>query len=91
MMNADDDALRAARPGVAVWVDKLRHAGHVVLVRKIRRSSRPNAGFRISVDGRTMSVWELWARFRSELGDENHHFGELDLGRPKKVTPQKKA
>ena len=69
MTNADEDALRAARPLVAVWIDRLRLAGHVVLVRKIRRGVKPNAGFRIDVDGRAMTVWELWARFRSELGD----------------------
>jgi hypothetical protein len=68
MTNADEDALRAARPGVATWIDKLRRAGHVVFVRKIRRGAKP-AGFRIDVDGRPMSVWELWARFRSELAD----------------------
>jgi hypothetical protein len=68
MTNADEDALRAARPLVAEWIDKLRLAGHVVFVRKIRRGNKPNAGFRIDVDGRSMSVWELWSRFRSELG-----------------------
>jgi hypothetical protein len=67
MANADEDALRAAGPRVAVWIDRLRHAGHVVFVRKIRRGHKPNAGFRIDVDGRRMTVWELWARFRSEL------------------------
>ena len=30
--NADEGALRAVRPRVAVWIDKLRHAGHVVFV-----------------------------------------------------------
>jgi hypothetical protein len=67
--NADEDALRAARPRVAVWVDKLRRASHVVFVRKVQCGANPNAGFRIDVDGRAMTVWELWARFRSELGD----------------------
>ena len=70
MTNADEDALRAARPSVAAWVDKLRRAGHVVFVRKIPCGAKPNAGFRIDVDGRAMTVWELWARFRSELGDD---------------------
>lgn len=71
MMNADEDALSAARPRVAVWIDRLRRTGHVVCVRKHNMGSgaKPNAGFRIDVDGRTMTVWELWARFRSELGD----------------------
>jgi hypothetical protein len=36
-----------------VWIDKLRHAGHVICVRK-RRGANPNAGFRIEVDGRVM-------------------------------------
>ena len=44
MKNADEDALRVARPNVAVWIDKLRDAGHVVYVRK-RRGANPNAGF----------------------------------------------
>jgi len=35
---------------------------------KIRSGAKPNEGFRINVDGRSMSVWGLWARFRSELG-----------------------
>jgi len=71
MTNADEDALRAAGPRVAAWIDKLRHAGHVVFIRKckMRGGAKPNEGFRIDVDGRSMSVWELWARFRSELGD----------------------
>jgi hypothetical protein len=68
MTNADEDALRAARPNVAAWLDKLRRAGHVVFVRKIRRGAK-QAAFRIDVDGRAMSVWELWAQFRSELAD----------------------
>ena len=76
--NADEDALRAARPRVAAWVDKLRRAGHVVFVRKKRMASgtRPNEWFRIDVDGRSMSVWELWARFRSELGDDHMSPGQ---------------
>jgi hypothetical protein len=79
MTNADEDALRAARPRVAVWIDKLRHAGHVVLARKIRQGAKSNAGFRIDVDGRSMTVWELWARFRSELEDaKKMHIVELD-------------
>ena len=75
MTNADEDALRAARPRVAGWIDNLRHGGHVVFVRKHKTGSgaKPNEGFRIDVDGRSMSVWELWARFRSELGDGKHH------------------
>jgi hypothetical protein len=70
MTNADENALRAARPNVGVWLDKLRRAGHVVFVRQFEQGAKPNAGYRISVDGQTMTVWELWARFRSELGDE---------------------
>jgi hypothetical protein len=49
----DEDALRVVRPNVTVWIDKLRHAGHVICVRK-RRGANPNAGFRIEVDGRVM-------------------------------------
>jgi hypothetical protein len=77
--NADEDALRAARPRVAVWVDKLRRAGHVVFVRKVPRGAKPNEGFRIDVDGRSMSVWELWAWF--SIGTrrrETPHVAELD-------------
>ena len=70
MTNADENALRAARPNVGVWLDKLRRADHVVFVRQFQQGAKPNAGYRISVDGQTMTVWELWARFRSELGDE---------------------
>jgi hypothetical protein len=70
MTNADEDALRAARPNVGMWLDKLRRAGHVVFVRQFQQGAKPNAGYRISVDGQTMTAWELWARFRSELGDE---------------------
>ena len=72
MTNADEEALRASRPRVAAWIDNLRHGGHVVFVRKHKMGSaaKPNEGFRIDVDGRSMSVWELWARFRSELGDD---------------------
>lgn len=74
MTNADEEALRASRPRVAAWIDNLRHGGHVVFVRKHKMGSaaKPNEGFRIDVDGRSMSVWELWARFRSELGDGKH-------------------
>jgi hypothetical protein len=70
MTNADENALRAARPNVGVWLDKLRRAGHVVFVRQFQQGAKPNAGYRINVDGQTMTVWELWARFRSKLGDE---------------------
>jgi hypothetical protein len=31
--------------------------------------ARPNVGYRINVDGQMMTIWELWARFRSELVD----------------------
>jgi hypothetical protein len=64
----DERALRVARPKVGVWLDKLRLAGHVVVVRQFQQG--PNAGYRISVDGQKMTVWGLWARFRPELGDE---------------------
>jgi hypothetical protein len=69
MMNEDERALNIARPNVGMWLDRLRRAGHVVLVRQYRLGGRPNAGYRINVDGRTMTIWELWARFRSELVD----------------------
>jgi hypothetical protein len=69
MTHADEDALRATRANVGVWLDKLRRAGHVVFVRRFQQGAK-KAGYRISVDGQTMTVWELWARFRSELGDE---------------------
>ena len=69
MMNEDERALSIARPNVGTWLDKLRGAGHVVLVRQYRLGGRPNAGYRINVDGQTMTIWELWARFRSELVD----------------------
>jgi hypothetical protein len=55
----DEDALRAARPHVAV---KLWHAPHLVFVCKIRRGAKPNAGLRADVGGRVMTIWELWAR-----------------------------
>src|SRR6516225_5034224 len=69
MTNEDERALSIARPNVGTWLDKLRGAGHVVLVRQYRLGGRPNAGYRINVDGQTMTIWELWARFRSELLD----------------------
>jgi hypothetical protein len=69
MTNEDERALSIARPNVGMWLDKLRRAGHVVLVRQYRLGGRPNAGYRINVDGQTMTIWELWARFRSELVD----------------------
>jgi hypothetical protein len=69
MTNEDERALSIARPNVGMWLDKLRRAGHVVLVRQYRLGGRPNGGYRINVDGQTMTIWELWARFRSELGD----------------------
>jgi hypothetical protein len=69
MTNEDERALSIARPNVGMWLDKLRRAGHVIFVRQFQLGSRPNAGFRITIDGRTMTAWELWARFRSELGD----------------------
>ena len=68
MTSEDELALRVARPKVGAWLDKLRLAGHVVFVRQFQQGPKPNAGYRISVDGQTMTVWELWARFRSELG-----------------------
>ena len=70
MTNEDERALSIARPNVGIWLDKLRRSGHVVSVRQYRLGGRPNAGYRINVDGQTMTIWELWARFRSELGDE---------------------
>jgi hypothetical protein len=69
MTNEDERALSIARPNVGMWLDKLRRAGHVVLVRQYRVGGRPNAGYRINVDGQTMTIWELWARFRSEIVD----------------------
>ena len=69
MTNEDERALSVARPNVGMWLDKLRRAGHVVLVRQYRLGGRPNAGYRINVDGQKMTVWRMWARFRSELGD----------------------
>jgi len=46
MTNAEQDALRAARPRVAVWIDKLRHASHVVFVPERTRHTQtiPNSG-----------------------------------------------
>ena len=69
MTNEDERAPSIARPNVGMWFDKLRRAGHVVLVRQYRLGGRPNAGYRINVDGQTMTIWELWAWFRSELVD----------------------
>ena len=68
MASSDEDTLKATRPQVAVWVDKLRHAGHVVFVRKMRSGAKRNAGFRIEVDGRAMTTWQIFARFRSVVG-----------------------
>jgi hypothetical protein len=77
MTSEDEHALRLARPKVGAWLDKLRLAGHVVFVRQFQQGVKPNAGYRISVDGQTMTVWELWARFRSELGEaERPHVTE---------------
>ena len=70
MTSEGERALRVARPNVGIWLDKLRRSGHVVCVLQFQQGAKPNAGYRISVDGQTMTVWELWARFRSELGDE---------------------
>ena len=44
MASSDEDTLKATRPQVAVWVDKLRHAGHVVFVRKIRSGAKRECG-----------------------------------------------
>ena len=44
MASSDEDTLKATRPQVAVWVDKSRHAGHVVFVRKMRSGAKRNAG-----------------------------------------------
>ena len=68
MTNVDEDALRAARPLSRGGLMNCGLPVIVVFVRKIRRGDKPNAGFQIEVDGRAMTVWELWARFRSELG-----------------------
>jgi hypothetical protein len=61
---ADDErrrkCLESRPPECRVWVDKLRRAGHVVFVRQFQQGAKPNAGYRISVDGQTMTVWELW-------------------------------
>jgi len=69
MMNADEDALRTARPRAAERIDKLQHAGHVVFVRRKTTRRQTEAGFRIDFNCRVMTVWELWAGFRSELED----------------------
>jgi hypothetical protein len=39
MTNAAEDALRATRPHVAEWIDKLRLAGHVIFVRKYLKTA----------------------------------------------------
>src|SRR5215471_6323987 len=39
--NADEGALRTARPRVTVWIDELRHAGHVVFVPKAEIAAGP--------------------------------------------------
>jgi hypothetical protein len=72
MTSEEERALRVARPNVGIWLDKLRCSGHVVSVRQYRLGGKPNVGYRINVDGQKMTVWGLWARFRSELGDGNH-------------------
>jgi hypothetical protein len=88
MTNADEDALRTARPNVGVWLDKLRRAGHIVFVRQFQQGAKPNAGYRISIDGQTMTVWELWARFRSELGDEEPIPPSVKQKKALAVTPK---
>jgi hypothetical protein len=61
----------------------LRRAGHVVFVRQFQLGGKPNAGYRVSVDGQKMTIWGLWARFRSELGDgEPPHVTEPDAPPP---------
>jgi hypothetical protein len=82
MTNEDERALSIARPNVGMWLDILRRAGHVVLVRQYRLGGRPNGGYRINVDGQTMTIWELWARFRSELGDGESHSRRREQGAP---------
>ena len=67
MMSEEERALRVARPNVGVWLDKLRRSGHVVLVRQFQLGTK-KAGYRMIVDGQTMTLWRMWARFRSELG-----------------------
>jgi len=69
MTSEEERALRVARPNVGIWLDKLRRSGHVVSVRQYRLGGKPNAGYRINIDGQKMTVWGLWARFRSELGE----------------------
>jgi len=69
MTSEEERALKVARPNVGVWVDKLRRSGHLVFVRQFQLGSKPKAGYRIIVDGQTMTVWGMWARFRSELGN----------------------
>jgi hypothetical protein len=71
-----------------VWLDKLRRAGHVVFVHQFQQGAKPNAGYRISVDGQTMTVWELWARFRSELGDEESVPPSVKQKKAFAVTPK---
>jgi hypothetical protein len=55
---------------VVLFTGALRHAGHAVFIRQSPQGAKPISGYRISVDGQTMTVWELWAQFRSELGDD---------------------
>jgi len=69
MTSEEERALRVARPNVGIWLDKLRRSGHVVFVRQFQLGAKPKAGYRIIVDGQKMTVWGLWARFRSELGE----------------------
>ena len=79
MTSEGERALRVARPNVGIWLDKLRRSGHVVFVRQFQLGAKPKAGYRIIVDGQKMTVWGLWARFRSELGDgEPPHVTEPD-------------
>ena len=79
MTSEEERALRVARPNVGIWLDKLRRSGHVVFVRQFQLGAKPKTGYRIIVDGRTMTVWGLWARFRSKLGDgEPPHVTEPD-------------
>jgi len=41
MTNEDERALSIARPNVGMWLDKLRRAGHVVLVHQYRLWEEP--------------------------------------------------
>jgi hypothetical protein len=73
MTSEEGRALRVARPNVGIWLDKLRRSGHVVFVRQFQLGAKPKDGYRIVVDGQKMTVWGLWARFRSELGEGSGH------------------